>query len=79
MKNMKQPRQASLNSKEMFQVNKFKTDANIGPVVNQHTPGTLKKMAPSKAFTGSDTKAYKNVSPSNKQKSLRSRNAESGK
>lgn len=72
-------RQQSLNSKDIFQVSKFRTDSNIGASVNQHTPHA-QKAAPSKAFASSNTKfAKESVTPNTKQKTVRSRNNESGK
>lgn len=59
-------------------MSKFKTDMNIGPAMNQYTPNT-NKMAPSKPFTASDSKIMKDISPSGKQKNIRSRNNEPGK
>lgn len=68
----------SLNSKEHQVVSKFKSDICVGPMINQYTPGQ-QKMAPSKAFRGSETKQMKDFSPKAGQKNGRSRNAEAGK
>ncbi len=48
-------------------------------MINQYTP-SAQKMAPSKAFTVSDSKAWKDgSSPGNKLKTMRSRNTDTGK